>query len=211
MPKIWDVIVVGAGPAGSECARLLARRGYEVVLLERDARPGASANCTGIVGQEAFAEFGIPRELVVREIEALEFVGPMGRTLRFAPSGVLASVVRRRHLDSYLADRARQAGVRLRTGWSVIRALRHPSHVEIECRRAASEGRVKVARRVLARAVVLAIGYRPPLMRSLGLEAPTSVVNGVQLLCPLTSVAPDQHKPGELEVVPILWTGIGHS
>jgi clorobiocin biosynthesis protein Clo-hal len=35
----WDVIVVGAGPAGSAVSALLARRGYEVLVLEREKFP----------------------------------------------------------------------------------------------------------------------------------------------------------------------------
>ena len=57
----WDVIVVGAGPAGSTCAEQLARRGHSVVLLERDHAPGVCANCTGVIGEEAFEVFDLPR------------------------------------------------------------------------------------------------------------------------------------------------------
>ena len=36
---IADVIIVGGGPAGSTAATLLARRGFEVTLLEREQFP----------------------------------------------------------------------------------------------------------------------------------------------------------------------------
>ena len=38
-----DVVVVGAGPAGSACAAVLARRGYEVVLVDDGRRHGSWA------------------------------------------------------------------------------------------------------------------------------------------------------------------------
>ena len=36
---IWDAIVVGAGPAGSTAAALLAREGLRVILLDKSATP----------------------------------------------------------------------------------------------------------------------------------------------------------------------------
>ena len=39
MRKMYDVIVVGAGPAGSTLAYELARRGVSTLILERDALP----------------------------------------------------------------------------------------------------------------------------------------------------------------------------
>ena len=37
--ECWDVIVVGGGPAGSAVSALLAQRGYEVLVLEREKFP----------------------------------------------------------------------------------------------------------------------------------------------------------------------------
>ena len=39
MPARCDVLVVGAGPAGSACARVLARAGVDVVLVDQHAFP----------------------------------------------------------------------------------------------------------------------------------------------------------------------------
>ncbi len=39
LPELCDVIVVGGGPAGTTCAHLLAKAGFDVVLLERARHP----------------------------------------------------------------------------------------------------------------------------------------------------------------------------
>ncbi|MCA1852304.1 MAG: FAD-dependent oxidoreductase, partial [Beggiatoa sp.] len=37
--RVWDVIVIGAGPAGSSAARLLARAGRSVLLVDKSSFP----------------------------------------------------------------------------------------------------------------------------------------------------------------------------
>jgi mycofactocin system FadH/OYE family oxidoreductase 1 len=51
-----DVLVVGAGPAGLECARVLAGRGHRVRVLERDDRPGGALRAAAVgPGRERLA------------------------------------------------------------------------------------------------------------------------------------------------------------
>jgi prolycopene isomerase len=39
----FDVIVIGAGPGGSACAALLAKKGFDVLLIEQNAKAGGKA------------------------------------------------------------------------------------------------------------------------------------------------------------------------
>ena len=56
------VVVVGAGPAGLEAARVTAARGHQVVLFEKDQRSGGQINIAAKAGwREALS--GIPRWL----------------------------------------------------------------------------------------------------------------------------------------------------
>ena len=43
------ITIVGAGPAGSYLAYLLAKQGKEVTILEEHSKVGAPVQCTGIV------------------------------------------------------------------------------------------------------------------------------------------------------------------
>lgn len=54
----WDVIVVGAGPAGLSCAWTLVSRGLRVLILERKREIGVPVNCGELTRLEAINEFG---------------------------------------------------------------------------------------------------------------------------------------------------------
>lgn len=50
MSERYDVVIAGAGPAGAQCARDLAERGYEVLVLETEPEgtfPAQSNKSTG--------------------------------------------------------------------------------------------------------------------------------------------------------------------
>ena len=173
----WDVIVVGAGPAGSVCAEQLARRGHSVVLLERDHAPGVCANCTGVIGEEAFEVFDLPRELIVNTISNVVFRGPYRREVGFAAGRELAHVVRRFEFDAALAERAAEAGADLRTGVRVAGGSRGPAGVVAH----GAAGKKSVTFR--GRAIVLAVGYHLAILRSFDMDGPRDFVQGVQLLC----------------------------
>ncbi|WOF22596.1 NAD(P)/FAD-dependent oxidoreductase [Microbacterium betulae] len=61
-----DVVIVGAGPVGLLLGCLLARRGTDVVVLERDATPSARTRAVGIhpPGLAALAAAGVGDEIV---------------------------------------------------------------------------------------------------------------------------------------------------
>jgi geranylgeranyl reductase family protein len=180
----WDVAIIGAGPAGSTCAALLARAGHKVLLLEREHQPGSCTNCTGILGQEAFDVFDLPRELIVNTVEEIKFLGPYRREVEFSARKPLAHVVRRSAFDSALASRAAEAGAEVRLGVKIIGGVRTPDDIEIQgIDGGHPDHDVDMLVSFCARSVVLAVGYNVTLLRAFGMEAPPEFVQGVQLLC----------------------------
>jgi menaquinone-9 beta-reductase len=121
-PRIeYDVLVAGAGPAGSVTATLLAGAGFSVVLIDRASFPRDKA-CSEYMSPEAvriLARLGVLESLEISgafPLEGMKLFGPRGATAhgRFAGAGnpfrTTGLSVSRRILDHELLATARQAG-----------------------------------------------------------------------------------------------------
>jgi digeranylgeranylglycerophospholipid reductase len=79
MTDRYDVVVAGAGPAGAQCARDLAARGHEVVVLEtepEDRFPRTSNKSTAGTFPEALASFGVPDAVVQHHTDSVVLESP---------------------------------------------------------------------------------------------------------------------------------------
>ena len=114
----WDALVVGAGPAGSAAAAVLASRGARVLLVEKDRFPREKV-CGEFLAAEALPSL---ERLGARD--ALEALGPeriREGSLHLASGAAVpfrlpepAIGVSRRALDALLAERAVAAGAQAR-------------------------------------------------------------------------------------------------
>ena len=59
--KQFDIVVVGAGPAGSTFARIAARNGFSILLLERKNRIGMPVRCGEGIMDSGLRLFHEPR------------------------------------------------------------------------------------------------------------------------------------------------------
>ena len=92
MPDSYDVIIAGAGPAGAQCARDLAERGYEVVVLETEAEgdfPAQSNKSTGGTFASMMTSFGIPNDTVMHATESVVLESPNEHFIQDQPGFVL--------------------------------------------------------------------------------------------------------------------------
>jgi len=113
-PAACDVLVVGAGPAGSAAARTLARAGLDVVLADQHAFPRDKVCGDGLIpdAHHALRKLGVLDEVMAaaRRARHVGCIGPSGR--RIDVPGELA-VLPRRRLDHILCRAAADAGARL--------------------------------------------------------------------------------------------------
>lgn len=105
-----DVAVVGGGPSGSYAAYRLASMGYQVVVVEEHPRVGEPENCAGLIGTEAFEEFDLPRETIIRGFDSATFFSPDGTPGAVGADRTVAYVVKRCAFDRGLAAQAEKAG-----------------------------------------------------------------------------------------------------
>lgn len=116
---IYDLIVAGAGPAGSTLAREAAAAGARVLLLDRAEFP-RDKPCGGGVNLRAARLLPFDLAPVVeRTVSGLQVSqGLRGDFTRRSPRP-LAYMTQRSRLDAYLVEQAVAAGARLREGHAV--------------------------------------------------------------------------------------------
>jgi geranylgeranyl reductase family protein len=116
-----DVVVVGAGPAGSATAMLLARRGHDVTLLDkaRFPRPKPCAEYLSPAGAALLRDLGVDTG-GGRWLRGMQLVAPnAARHLVEYGDGFRALSIERRLLDARLLALARDHGVRVCEGQRV--------------------------------------------------------------------------------------------
>jgi geranylgeranyl reductase family protein len=109
--KEFDVLIVGAGPAGSFAAEKLAKGGVRVALF--DGRPpGEPKACGGGVTAKALKAWPHLLDAVGRTVAELEMYSPSGKRLHLKLDEPFA-IYSRVAFDSYLRDRAMDAGAKV--------------------------------------------------------------------------------------------------
>ena len=104
----YDLLIVGAGPAGSFAAELLARGGAKVALF--DGRPeGEPKACGGGVTAKALKAWPHLLNAVGRTVDELDLYSPSSKRLHLRLEEPFA-IYSRLAFDCYLRDRARDAG-----------------------------------------------------------------------------------------------------
>jgi geranylgeranyl reductase family protein len=129
---MYDLIVVGAGPAGASAARTAAQRGLKTLLVEKEKIP-RNKLCGGGVTPKVLKllDFNLPKELVECAVQSTRIhVGE--NCFNFETDNTLVYMTSRSKFDTLLAEKAVEAGAQLKDGTPVNRIEMTDSHVEVK-------------------------------------------------------------------------------
>jgi digeranylgeranylglycerophospholipid reductase len=132
----YDVIVIGAGPAGSAAAKVVAERGLKAVLLEEHTLVGVPEHCWGLLHRttrpELYEEIlkTMHKSVVLTEYRLERVFAPSGKVVQEIPTaGMSDYLVRRDEFDRELARQAVNAGADLRVNTRVTGLLKQDGKV----------------------------------------------------------------------------------
>jgi len=111
----YDIVVIGAGPAGSVAARYAAENGASVLMLERDREPGIPVRCAEGVSHNGIAPFiDIDKRWIASQIDIAKLTSPNGESALMYNNGI-GYVLERRIFDTALCELAAKHGAQLVT------------------------------------------------------------------------------------------------
>lgn len=115
MKTEYDIIVVGAGPAGSIAARFAAEKGVSVLMLEKDRDVGYPVRCGEAISKAGVEEFiSSDDKWIAAKISKFSFNAPDGNEV-IIDFGEAGYVLERRVFDYELARTAAEAGAEIVT------------------------------------------------------------------------------------------------
>ncbi len=115
----FDVAVVGAGPAGSTTAGILARKGFKTVIIDRRSQVGVPIHCGELLPtipelldifprSKRLEHLGnVPKEFVTNKTSRTQLISPQGHAVEFKFG---TNIIDRTKYDQYLAHQALDSG-----------------------------------------------------------------------------------------------------
>jgi len=132
---MYDVIVVGAGPAGCTASKVLAEKGYKVLLVEKFRMPRYKS-CSGVLIKKSmelvkkYFEEDVPESAMCTPTEnrGMIFTDDRGKEYRFEQEGLN---VWRSHFDWWLAKKAGENGAEVKDGVATLSCTEREDFVEV--------------------------------------------------------------------------------
>ncbi|MEW6069584.1 MAG: NAD(P)/FAD-dependent oxidoreductase, partial [Candidatus Thermoplasmatota archaeon] len=113
MMEKYDIVVVGAGPAGSTCAKVASEKGCKVLLIEKRQEIGVPVRCgEGVSKRIEELGINIPKYCIAQDIKGARIFAPNGKFIELnekIAGGEVGYNIYRDKFDKELAVRAARA------------------------------------------------------------------------------------------------------
>lgn len=121
----YDVVVVGAGPAGLLTAREVACMGCSVLVLEEHDEVGRPERCAGLFSISGLKMLGIPlsQSYIQNIVRGAVFFSPSGRSFILDAKRPVAVVSNRELFDKFLAHKAALNGAEIAPGKVAVKIV----------------------------------------------------------------------------------------
>lgn len=113
----WDILIVGAGPAGSSAALAACRKGSRVLVVERKEVAGRPVRCAEYIPAPLLGEVNLGRGFVVQSVQGMLTHLPSGEIKETLAPGF---TIRRDIFDQTLVRKAKEVGAKI---WLSSRVL----------------------------------------------------------------------------------------
>src|SRR5882762_1448180 len=107
----YDVVIIGAGLAGLQCARLLGEHGLRVLLVDRKESLDASIHTTGIFVRRTLEDFDIPEDCLGPAVRHVTLYAPSRRSMGLTSKHDEFRIGRMGRLYTRYLDHCLRAGV----------------------------------------------------------------------------------------------------
>ncbi len=173
----YDVVVVGAGPAGSMAAKYAAKNGAKTLLIEEHSMIGSPVSCTGHISVKALRECELPEDgnFINKRIRGAYIFAPDNHSVRIDGKRTMTYVVERKIFDREIARAAAHAGAELLVDTPVQSLKKVPGGVVLNTM---CEGK---PRQIMAKVAIGADGVKSKIARDAGLGRVPHVCTGIQV------------------------------
>jgi len=115
---LYDVAIIGGGPAGLRCAKCAAGEGLSVILFEENEKVGEPVHCGECLSKlcEEKYSLNLPLETISQKVKGIRVVFPSGKETFLDEPGY---VLEKNRFEAHLAEQAEKEGAEILLGEKV--------------------------------------------------------------------------------------------